>query len=65
MLFWYNKFMKPNLVKISEYGLLGSNFYWNKYESKGLSKQDVLGTGQTGDYVEVYISIIDHLQAID
>lgn len=34
--------MKDKLVKISDYGLLGSNFYWNKYESKGLTKEAIL-----------------------
>ena len=53
------------MVKISDYGLLGSNFYWNKYESKGLSKQDVIDTGQTGDYVEVNKEIVETLQKID
>ncbi len=57
--------MKTELVKISEYGILGSNFYFNKYESKGLSKQDVIDTGQIGDYVEVHIDIIEVLKKLD
>ena len=57
--------MLLKLVKISNYGILGSNFYWNKYESKGLSKQDVLDAGQTGDHVEVHIDIIEVLKKLD
>lgn len=57
--------MKDQMVKISDYGLLGSNFYWNKYESKGLTKEDVLATGLTGDYVEVHKDLIPILQEID
>ena len=53
------------MVRIDEYGLLGSNFYWNKYKSKGLSKDDVIQTGQTGDYVEVHKDIVEILQEID
>ncbi len=56
---------KVDLVRIDEYDLLGSNFYWNKYESKGLSRQDVIDSGQTGDYVEVHRDIIEILQKID
>lgn len=57
--------MKNEMVRISDHGLLGSNFYWNKYESKGLSRQDVIDAGQTGDYVEVHKDIIEILQKID
>ena len=57
--------MNYSLVKISDHGLLGSNFYWNKYESKGLSKEDVLATGLTGDCVEVHKDIIDVLKGVD
>ena len=56
---------KVDLVRIDEYDLLGSNFYWNKYESEGLSRQDVIDSGQTGDYVEVHRDIIEILQKID
>ncbi|MDB5254562.1 MAG: hypothetical protein JWL80_628 [Parcubacteria group bacterium] len=54
-----------NLVYIDEYGLLGSNFYWHKYEAKGLSKEDILEAGLTSDRVQVHKDIIEQLVAID
>lgn len=57
--------MEKGLEKISDHGLLGSNFYWNKYESKGLTKEDILSTGLTGDYVEVHEDLIPVLKEID
>ena len=57
--------MEPTLVYIDEYGLRGTNFYWHKYEGKGLSKQDVLDAGLTSDRVQVHADIIERLMAID
>lgn len=56
----------PNdLVYIDEYGLLGSNFYWHKYETHGLCKEDILNAGLTDDRVQVSKQIIDVLIAVD
>ena len=54
-----------NFVYIDEYGLLGSNFYWHKYEAKGLTKEDILSVGLTSDRVQVHKDIIDILVEID
>lgn len=54
-----------NLVYIDDYGLLGTNFYWHKYEAKGLTKEDILSVGLTSDRVQVHCDIIDALCAID
>ena len=51
-----------NLVYIDEHNLIGSNFYWNKYESKGLTKEDILNAGLTSDRVQVAKDIIEPLQ---
>jgi D-alanyl-D-alanine dipeptidase len=57
--------MNDALVYIDEYGLRGTNFYWHKYEAKGLSKQDLLDTGLTSDRVQVHTDIINQLVAVD
>ncbi len=54
-----------DLVYIDDYGLLGSNFYWHKYETHGLSKEDIINAGLTGDRVQVSSVIVDKLVAID
>lgn len=54
-----------DLVYIDEYGLLGSNFYWHKYATHGLSKEDILEAGVTSDRVQVSKRIIDILISID
>ena len=54
-----------DLVYIDEYGLLGSNFYWHKYATHGLSKEDILNAGLTSGRVQVSAKIIDILVLID
>ncbi|MHB8710656.1 MAG: M15 family metallopeptidase domain-containing protein [Minisyncoccota bacterium] len=54
-----------DLVYIDEYGLIGSNFYWHKYATHGLTKEDILQTGLTSDRVQVSRRIIDALVSID
>jgi len=68
---WIEKYPKLkfsqelDLVYIDEYGLLGSNFYFHKYESKGLTKEDILDAGLTSDRVQVHQDIIEPLISID
>ena len=57
--------MNDSLVYIDQYGLRGTNFYWHKYEGKGLSKQDVLDSGLTSDRVQVHEDMIEQLVAIN
>lgn len=54
-----------DLVYIDTYGLLGSNFYWHKYATHGLSKEDIVNAGLTDDRVQVSKRIISTLVAID
>lgn len=54
-----------DLVYIDDYGLRGTNFYWHKYEAKGLSKQDILNVGLTNDRVQVHKDIIEPLVAVN
>lgn len=54
---------EENLVYIDQYGLLGNNFYWQKYEAKGLTKEDVLSTGLANDRVQVHKDIVQPLLA--
>jgi len=54
-----------DLVYIDEYGLLGSNYYWHKYETHGLTKEDTLQAGLTNERVQVSKSIINILVSID
>ncbi len=57
---------KPDsLVYIDDHGLIGSNFYWHKYESKGLTKEEILSTGLTSDRVQVDHMLIEPLQKIE
>jgi len=54
-----------DFVYIDDYKLLGTNFYWLKYESKGLSKEDILQAGLTSDRVQIHKSIVDLLVEVD
>jgi len=56
---------ETNLVYIDDYGLRGTNFYWHKFEAKGLSKQDILDAGLTSDRVQAHKDIIAPLQSIN
>lgn len=56
---------ESTLVYIDTYGLKGTNFYWHKYEAKGLTKEDILTTGLTSDRVQVHKDIIEPLIAIN
>lgn len=56
---------KGDLIYIDEYGLLGTNFYWHKYEAKGLTKQDILDAGLSSDRVQVHKDIIEPLLNVD
>ncbi len=55
----------PSLVYIDDYGLIGSNFYWYKYESKGLTKEDIQAAGLTSDRVQVDTALIEPLQKVE
>lgn len=55
----------PDLVYIDEYGLRGTNFYWHKYEAKGLSKEDIIAAGLMSDRVQVHRDIIEKLVSVD
>ncbi len=57
--------MHQTLTYIDQHGLLGSNFYWHKYEANGLTKEDILSVGLTDDRVQVSTEIIDALISID
>ena len=57
--------MEDELVYIDEYGIRGINFYWHKYEAKGLSKEDITEAGLTSDRVEVHRDIIGPLVAVN
>lgn len=55
----------PSLVYIDDYGFIGSNFYWYKYESKGLTKEDIRAAGLTSDRVQVDKALIEPLQKVE
>lgn len=40
-------------VNIKDVGLLGSNFYWHKYDAHGLTKEDILKGGVNADIVYI------------
>lgn len=56
---------ESDLMYIDEHGLLGSNFYWHKYEAKGITKEEILSVGLTNDRVRVHKDIIEPLMEID
>lgn len=55
---------EAELVYIDEYGLRGTNFYWHKYEAKGLTQEDILSAGLTSDCVQVHKDLIKPLVEI-
>lgn len=57
--------MKNEFVYIDEYGLLGSNFYWHKYEAKGITREEIISVGLLNDRVRVHKDIINLLVEID
>ena len=56
--------MENEFLYIDQYGLRGTNFYWHKYEVKGLSKEDILAAGLTSDRVQVHRDLIQPLLAV-
>jgi D-alanyl-D-alanine dipeptidase len=54
-----------DLVYIDEHGLIGSNFYWHKYESKGLTREDVTSAGLTNDRVQLSAELIEPLKSVE
>ncbi len=54
-----------DLVYIDEHGLRGSNFYWHKYATHGLTKDDILKAGLTSDRVQLSKDLIEPLLAIN
>ncbi|MBX4189551.1 hypothetical protein KW785_03095 [Candidatus Parcubacteria bacterium] len=54
-----------DLVYIDEFGLLGSNFYWHRYDEKGLTEQEIKEAGLTSDRVQVHKEIIEALINVD
>ena len=56
---------EKSLVYLDNYGLLGSNYYWNNHERMGISKEEILEVGLENDRVCVHEDIIDELKSID
>lgn len=56
---------EAELVYIDEYGLRGTNFYWHKYEAKGLTKEEIVTAGLTSDRVQVHKDLIEPLIEIN
>lgn len=54
-----------NLVSIREYGLLGDNFYWNRYADYNLTKKDLFKVGIVDNQVYVNPKIIPILLQVD
>ena len=54
-----------NLVSIQKMGLLGSNFYWNRYADYNLTKGDLFKVGIFDNQVYVSSAIIPALQKVD
>ncbi len=54
-----------NFVYIDEYGLLGSNFYWNNRGKTGATNEDLAAVGLVDDRVQVHKDIIPILLKID
>lgn len=57
--------MKNELVGISDHGLLGSSFYWNRYADYGLTREDLISTGMKDDQVYVNPDIVPALLQVD
>lgn len=55
-----------DFVYIDEYGLLGSNFYWNnRSKIPGVTSEDLIAVGLVDDRVQVHKGIIPVLLEID
>jgi len=57
--------MQNKLVPISEFGLLGSSFYWDRHEDYGLTKAELAGVGVAGKEIYVSPEIIPSLTKVD
>jgi D-alanyl-D-alanine dipeptidase len=60
-----NHQLEPRLVSISDSGLLGSSFYWNRYADYGLTRAELEEVGMTSDEVCVSPEIIPLLIKVD
>lgn len=54
-----------NLVYIDEYGLLGSNYYWEKHQDYGITKEELAKAGVLNGRLLVSSQIIDPLHNVD
>ena len=54
-----------DLVHIDDYGLLGSEYYWNNHEKMNITKDELLAIGMTDGRIQVHKDIIASLQAVD
>ncbi len=54
-----------DLVYIDDYGLLGSNFYWENRERLNINKKDLIDAGLTDGRAQVSPEIIPALQSAD
>jgi len=57
--------MEDNLVYIDNYGLLGSNFYWQKGIEIGIPKKILAKAGLTDKRVKVHKNIIKPLKKVN
>src|SRR3989344_7350710 len=56
---------KENFVYLDEHGILGSNFYWQKGNEIGLSKEELEKVGLTGDRIQIHEDMVEPLLFAD
>jgi len=54
-----------DLVYIDQYNLLGSNFYWHRHESYGITRDEILGIGLVNGHAQVHRALIAPLKEVD
>ncbi len=57
--------MTSSFVSIHDYGLQGSNFYWNKYVQYNLTKEELATVGITSDQILIHTDLIQPLTQVN
>lgn len=57
--------MSEDFVYIGNFGFKGSNFYWNKCEQYGITKDELFTVGVTSDKVFIHKDILGPLASVE
>ncbi len=57
--------MNTDFVSIRNHGFLGSNFYWNRYETYNLTREELQAIGIVNDDIVVHTDLIQPLNQVN